>query len=55
MTGNAARLMGVDKVRGFLKEGMAADLIAVPENPIENINTLKSVSFVMKNGAVIKR
>lgn len=55
MTGNAARLMGVDKVRGFLKEGMAADLIAVPENPIENINTLKSVSFIMKNGAVIKR
>lgn len=55
MTSNAARLMGVDKVRGFLKEGMAADLIAVPENPIENINTLKSVTFVMKNGAVIKR
>ena len=55
MTGNAARLMGVDKVRGFLKEGMAADLIAVPENPIENINTLKSVTFVMKNGAVIRR
>lgn len=55
MTGNAARLMGVDKVRGFLKEGMAADLIAVPENPFENINTLKSVSFVMKNGAVIRR
>lgn len=55
MTINAARLMGVDKERGALREGLAADIIAVPENPLENINTLKNVSFVMKNGAVIKR
>jgi len=55
MTGNAARLLGVDNVRGTLRVGMAADLIAVPENPLENINTLKNVSFVMKDGAVIKK
>jgi imidazolonepropionase-like amidohydrolase len=55
MTINAARLMGVDKERGELRVGMAADIIAVPENPLENINTLKKVSFVMKNGAVIKK
>ena len=55
MTGNAARLLGVEKVRGMLQVGMAADLIAVPENPLENINTLKNVSFVMKNGAVIRK
>jgi imidazolonepropionase-like amidohydrolase len=55
MTGNAARLLGVDNVRGFLRVGMAADLIAVPENPLENITTLKSVSFVMKNGSVVKK
>ena len=55
MTINAARLMAVDKERGALREGLAADIIAVPENPLENINTLKNVSFVMKNGAVIKR
>jgi imidazolonepropionase-like amidohydrolase len=55
MTINAARLMGVDKERGELRAGMAADIIAVPENPLENINALKKVSFVMKNGAVIKR
>jgi imidazolonepropionase-like amidohydrolase len=54
MTINAARLMGVEKQRGMLREGMAADIIAVPENPLENINTLKKVSFVMKNGVVIK-
>jgi len=55
MTINAARLMGVDKDRGSLRQGLAADIIAVPENPLENINTLKKVSFVMKNGAVIKK
>jgi len=55
MTVNAARLLGVDKERGFLKPGMAADIIATPENPAENIQTLKKVSFVMKDGAVIKQ
>ena len=55
MTINAARLIGVEKDRGSLRPGMAADIIAVPENPLENVNTLKKVSFVMKNGVVIKR
>src|SRR6266852_2123227 len=55
MTANAARLLGVDKERGFLKPGMAADIIATPENPVESIQTLKKMSFVMKDGAIIKQ
>jgi imidazolonepropionase-like amidohydrolase len=55
MTVNAARLLGVDKDRGFLTPGFAADIIATPENPEENIQTLKKVSFVMKDGAIIKQ
>src|SRR5713101_2737989 len=55
MTVNAARLLGVDQERGFLKPGMAADIIATPENPAENIQTLRRVSFVMKDGAIIKQ
>jgi len=55
MTVNAARLLGVDKERGFLKPGMAADIIATPENPADNIQALKKVSFVMKDGAIIKQ
>jgi imidazolonepropionase-like amidohydrolase len=55
LTVNAARLLGVDKQRGFLKPGMAADIVATPENPIENIQTLRKVSFVMKDGAIIKQ
>ncbi len=55
MTVNAARLLGVDQERGFLKPGMAADIIAAPENPVENIQTLRKVLFVMKDGAIIKQ
>jgi imidazolonepropionase-like amidohydrolase len=54
MTTNAARLLGVEKQRGALKPGTYADLIAVSGNPLDNINALKKVSFVMKNGAVFK-
>lgn len=55
MTGNAARLLGVDKDRGFLRVGMAADIIAVSDNPLEKVTTLKHMVFVMKDGVVIKR
>lgn len=55
MTVNAARLIGVDKERGFLKPGFHADIIATPENPIDNIDTLRSVQFVMKDGFIVKQ
>ena len=55
MTIDAARLLGVDKDRGLIRVGMAADIIATPENPLENANALKNVSFVMKDGVAIKR
>jgi imidazolonepropionase-like amidohydrolase len=55
MTTNAANLLGVEKRRGSIKPGMFADIIATPENPLENIQTLKKVSFVMKNGKVIRQ
>jgi imidazolonepropionase-like amidohydrolase len=54
MTINAARLLGVDRRRGALRVGLAADIIATPENPLENIQTLRKVNFVMKDGKVFK-
>jgi imidazolonepropionase-like amidohydrolase len=54
MTTNAANLLGVEKQRGAIKQGMFADIIATPENPLDNIQTLKRVPFVMKNGKVFK-
>jgi imidazolonepropionase-like amidohydrolase len=54
MTVNAARLLGVEKERGALRPGFAADIIATPGNPLEDINVLKRVSFVMKDGVRIR-
>jgi len=53
MTSSGTKLLGVDKERGTLQPGMFADLIATPDNPLTNIQTLKQVTFVMKNGAVV--
>ncbi len=54
MTTDAHRLLGLDDERGFLKPGMWADLIAMPDNPLDHIDALKQVSFVMKNGKVVR-
>lgn len=55
MTTNAAVLLGVEKQRGSIKPGMYADIIAVPENPLDNINALKKATFVMKNGVIFRK
>lgn len=55
LTTNPARLLGVEKVRGWIKPGMRADIIAVRDNPVEKIETVKDVVFVMRNGKVYKR
>jgi imidazolonepropionase-like amidohydrolase len=55
MTTNSARLLGVEKERGAIRPGLAADLIAMPGNPLEDIQALKRISLVMKDGRVIRR
>lgn len=54
LTTNAARLLGVEKERGAIRPGMKADIIATSNNPLDNIDTLKAVTFVMKDGKVFK-
>jgi len=54
LTINGARLLGVEKQRGSIQPGLSADIIATPENPLDNINTLKKVAFVMKDGTVFR-
>ena len=51
---NAAEMLGLSD-RGELKEGFLADIIAVNSNPINDIKTLESVKFVMKDGIVYKQ
>jgi len=54
MTTDAAEFLRIGKTRGSIAKGMAADIIATPANPLENIQALRQVSFVMKGGKVVK-
>jgi imidazolonepropionase-like amidohydrolase len=53
-TVNAADLLGVED-RGRIAQGLLADLVAVPGNPLEDITVMQRVTFVMKDGVVYKR
>jgi imidazolonepropionase-like amidohydrolase len=54
MTVNAARLLGVERERGTIAPGMAADIIAAPGDPLADARVLERVHFVMKDGKVVK-
>ena len=47
-----AELLGMGDELGQLKAGFYADIIAVEENPVKNVQTLEKVVFVMKDGVV---
>lgn len=49
---NAAKLIGVEDQIGTLEAGKYADLIAVPLDPMENVEAYQFVDFVMKGGEV---
>jgi imidazolonepropionase-like amidohydrolase len=55
LTINGYKVCELDKVRGPIKPGLAADIIAVLGNPLEDIETVHRVEFVMKDGLVFKR
>ena len=55
MTTNGYKVSGTEQTRGPIKAGLFADFIAVPGNPLDNIDALKQVQFVMKDGQVFKR
>ncbi|TVR36290.1 MAG: amidohydrolase family protein [Balneolaceae bacterium] len=51
----AAEVLGMDDRIGTIAAGKYADIIAVQENPLTNIDTLEEVIFVMKAGKVYKK
>ena len=54
-TSVAATVLKMEDDLGAIEEGKIADIIAVDENPLENIATLENVTFVMKEGEVYKK
>jgi imidazolonepropionase-like amidohydrolase len=52
---HAAQLAGVESSLGRIEPGKLADIIAVPEDPRDDITTMMRVSFVMKDGVIHKR
>ncbi|MGA8143318.1 MAG: amidohydrolase family protein [Candidatus Acidiferrales bacterium] len=54
MTTNCAELLRIQKERGAIAAGLYADIIAMPSSPLDNVESLRKVNFVMKNGAVIR-
>ena len=53
-TSRAAELLGKRGELGVVAPGAYADLIAVAGDPLADISVLKTVQFVMKDGAVVK-
>jgi imidazolonepropionase-like amidohydrolase len=53
-TSKAAELLERQGELGVIAPGADADIIAVPADPLADINALKNVQFVMKDGKVYK-
>jgi imidazolonepropionase-like amidohydrolase len=52
---NGAKLLGWEGQIGQLKPGFLADIIAVKGDPLDDITAVERVSFVMKDGAVVRQ
>ena len=51
---SAADLMGWGDQIGAVEPGEFADVIAVDENPLDDIKQLEHIRFVMKGGTVVR-
>jgi imidazolonepropionase-like amidohydrolase len=53
-TANDAELLAIAQKVGTLEKGKLADVIAIPGDPISDITATERVSFVMKEGKIIR-
>jgi imidazolonepropionase-like amidohydrolase len=55
MTTYGYQVLQVENQRGPIKVGLAADMIAVTGDPLTDVDALRKVTFVMKDGKVFKQ
>jgi imidazolonepropionase-like amidohydrolase len=53
-TWNSAKLLKIDSYLGSIEVGKLADIVAVDGDPLENIHLMNSITFIMKDGKIIK-
>ena len=51
---NPARMLGLEDEIGTLTVGKQADIVASPENPIDRMQNIENITFVMKGGVVVR-
>ena len=51
---NAAELLNWNDKTGSITKGKFADIIAVENNPLDDVTALEHTKFVMKDGTVYK-
>jgi imidazolonepropionase-like amidohydrolase len=54
-TANDAELLGIAQKVGTLEKGKLADIIAMPGDPTSDITATERISFVMKEGKIIRQ
>lgn len=55
LTSGSAASMGMEKEIGAIAPGLAADIVVVEGNPLEDITALQRVRFVMRAGKIYKQ
>ena len=42
-------------MRGSIGAGLSADIVATPANPLDDIEGLRKIDFVMKDGKIVRK
>jgi imidazolonepropionase-like amidohydrolase len=54
-TSSAADLLGKSEILGSIDPGKYADIVAAPDNPLDDIHAIEHITFVMKEGKIYKQ
>jgi imidazolonepropionase-like amidohydrolase len=54
-TSGAAKAVGVDRDRGSLEAGKAADIVLLSANPLDDIRNTTTIRYVIKGGRLVAR